>query len=519
MVSTKGRWIDHEGSLPTAQGGNLGLRAQHLVESVLSHSFRSQGTPLERTDCTMRPMNQSVLLASVALVALSGCKSDKRPLAPVSPVVVIGIDGVDPVVLNGLLAAGRVPSFQRFADDGTLGRLGTFAPTWSPVIWTTIATGQDAKAHGVNDFLEADSGKPYTSNTRRVPAIWNLASNAGRTVDCVGWWITWPAEPVNGRLVASYAAQAQAKIIWKPTLWKEMEEQTYPSDLAEEIEPFLILANDAEELRPKMRKAFPIPDELDAHRGRLVNDLAWVHAADLSIAAVTGHMLDSGNADLTMAYLALPDVVGHRFWRYHAPDDMHYDVTEEDQAAFGDYLSLSYIEADRLLGELLAKVPDDATVIILSDHGMHVDPVTMYEELALTSGAHEDAAPGIIGVIGPYAAKQGNVLDQAHRGDVYQVAPMLMHLLDLPVPEHWRGAAAGRIPLERILAEEWRVAHPLTRSPNTDGEYRAATAPRVPATGTSEAFKSNFEAIGYLGGNEQQVKDADAEREAQRETE
>ncbi|MDE0895830.1 MAG: alkaline phosphatase family protein, partial [Planctomycetota bacterium] len=167
-------------------------------------------------------MNQSVLLASMALVALSGCNSDKRPLAPVSPVVVIGIDGVDPGVLNELLAAGRVPSFQRFADDGTLGRLGTFAPTWSPVIWTTIATGQDANTHGVNDFLEADSGKPYTSNTRRVPAIWNLASNAGRTVDCVGWWITWPAEPVNGRLVASYAAQAQAKIIWKPTLWKEM---------------------------------------------------------------------------------------------------------------------------------------------------------------------------------------------------------------------------------------------------------------------------------------------------------
>ncbi len=460
-------------------------------------------------------MKLSVLAAVVALFSLFGCGTSVAPLTPVSPVVVIGIDGVDPVVLGELLEAGRVPAFQRFVDEGTLGRLGTFAPTWSPVIWTTIATGQSAAAHGVDDFLEKKSGKPFTSNSRRVPAIWNLASDAGRTVDCVGWWITWPAEPINGRLVASYAAQAQAKIIWKPTLWKEMEEQTFPSALANEIEPFLVLANDAEELRPKMRRAFPIPDQLDAHRGRLVNDLAWVHAADLSIAAVTGHMLDSAQTDLTMAYLALPDVVGHRFWRYHAPDDMHYDVSAEDQAAFGDYLALSYIEADRLLGELLAKVPEDATVIILSDHGMHVDPITMYEELALTSGAHEDAAPGIIGVLGPKAAKQGNVLKQTDRGDVYQVAPMLMHLLDLPVPEHWRGVQGGRIPLERILTEEWRATHPLRRSPNTDGDYRPATAPRVPTAGSSEAFKDNFESIGYLGGNKQQVEDAEAERAAE----
>jgi hypothetical protein len=275
-----------------------------------------------------------------------------------------------------------------------------------------------------------------------------------------------------------------------------------------------VMANDAEELKPRMRRAFPIPGNLEGERARLVQDLAWTHAADLSITAVTAHMLETGPADLTMAYLALPDVVGHRFWRYHAPGDMKYEVSEADLEAFGDYLSLAYVEADRLLGELLAKVPANATVVMLSDHGMHVDPVTMYEPSALTSGAHEDAAPGVIGVLGPRAAKDGNLLAAADRGDVFQVAPMLMHMLDLPVPEHWPGATGGRILLERILNEDWRVAHPIRRGPNTDADYRPATPPRIPAAGSNEAFEATYQGLGYMGGKEEEVKRAQAERNA-----
>ncbi len=446
-------------------------------------------------------MKLTVLVTCLGLLGIGSCSDEEPTLAPVAPVVVIGIDGLDPIVMDQLLADGRLPTFQRFADEGTLGRLGTLSPTWSPVIWTTIGTGQDAPAHGIENFLEPETSLPFTSNTRRVPAIWNLASDAGRTVDCAGWWITWPAEPVNGRMVASYAAQAQAKIIWKPTLWREMEHQTWPPKLATEIEPLLVMAEDAEQLRPAMRRAFPIPEQLDAFEGRLVNDMAWTHAADLSIAAVTGHLLDTGAADLTLSYLALPDVVGHRFWRYHSPNDVSYEVSSEDLAAFGDYLSLAYVEADRMLGELLAKAPKDALVIVLSDHGMHVDPETKYDADALTSGHHEDAAPGIIGVLGPPAARWGNLLGDKQRGevgDVFGVAPMLMHLLDLPVPEHWRGAKGGSIPLERILDESWRLAHPITMGPSPDADFREATAPQLPGEGMSDAFFESFQGLGDL---------------------
>ncbi len=441
------------------------------------------------------------VLAAFALGALGACGGGDEPEpTPVDPVVVIGIDGVDPLILADLLAEGRLPNFARFADEGSLVRLATFAPTFSPVIWTTIATGQDAAAHGVSDFLD-DRSLPFTSNARQVPALWNLVSDAGRSVDCVGWWITWPAERVEGRLVASYAAQAQAKIIWKPTIWESMPDQTWPPELQQAIKPFVILANEAAELHGRMRGAFPIPDEIDDYTGRIINDLAWTLAADLSVSGISQHLMQTGDSDLTLCYLALPDVAGHRFWRYHAPGDVRYEVSPEELELFGDFVNLSYVEADRQLGQLLAEVPPDATVVVLSDHGMHVDPLNIYKPEALASGAHEDAPDGIIGVIGPRSAKLGARLEAgaAPLGDVYQVAPMLLHLLDVPVPDHWRGVQSPSVPLERLLDETWRYEHPLELGPNPDADFRPATPSIVPVAGSNASFRDAFEALGYLG--------------------
>ncbi len=66
----------------------------------------------------------------------------------------------------------------------------------SPVIWTTIATGMKARQHGIEDFVEATptGDVPVASSLRKVPALWNMLSRAGRRVAVVGWWASWPAE-------------------------------------------------------------------------------------------------------------------------------------------------------------------------------------------------------------------------------------------------------------------------------------------------------------------------------------
>ncbi len=444
-----------------------------------------------------------------ALLALAGCSD--APIEAPKPVLVVGIDGLDPGLLGPLIEAGRVPHFARLAEEGTLGRLATMVPTWSPVIWTTIATGQPLAVHGVDNFLDsstatADSaGLPFTSNARRVPAVWDLASNAGRTVDCTGWWVTWPAERVNGRLVASYAAQAQAQVIWKPTLWDDLEEQTWPPELAKEIKPFLVLAEGIEQALEPMRAAFPIPAELDDHVKRLITDLVWVYVADLSVTQVAGHLLESGQADLSLAYLAMPDVAGHRFWKYMRPSDVRFEIAPLDIEHFENYIELSYIAADRMLGELMERMAPDTTLIVLSDHGMHVDPVNVNLPTALNSGAHEDAPDGIFGILGPLAARRGNQLKSAQvLGSVDEVAALIMQMQQLPIPREWPAASRPQLRLEGVLDTEWRIAHP-----NVVGDgmlnFRAATPSRLPATGMNEQFENVFGNLGYMDGPEGEV--------------
>src|SRR5262249_48113717 len=94
-------------------------------------------------------------------------------------VLLIGIDGADPVVLERLIGDGKLPTTARLRRDGAFGRLRSREPLLSPIVWTTIATGRKAQDHGVLDFVETDpDGRmvPVTSSRRRVPAIWNIAT-------------------------------------------------------------------------------------------------------------------------------------------------------------------------------------------------------------------------------------------------------------------------------------------------------------------------------------------------------
>ena len=125
-------------------------------------------------------------------------------------VVLVGWDGADWKLLDPMLQAGALPHLKALIAKGRTWNLDTYQPMISPLVWTTIATGRTPVDHGVTDFQELDpktgTRLPISGRSRRVPAIWNLASAKGLTVGVVGWWATWPAEKVNGFLVSDRAA-------------------------------------------------------------------------------------------------------------------------------------------------------------------------------------------------------------------------------------------------------------------------------------------------------------------------
>lgn len=440
--------------------------------------------------------------ASILLAALACGGPSNEPSLP--PVLLVGIDGLDADITAELLAAGRLPNLARFAEEGTIGRLESMVPTYSPVIWTTIATGQGMDKHGIH-FFNDDEGVPLTSNCREVPALWDLVSEEGRRVDCVGWWITWPAEVVHGRMVASYAAQSQAQLLWKGNLYEGLPDQTHPPDLQDEIEPFLQLAKGERAVVEQMWRAFPepsgIPGERPQNIDRLLADLGWTLSGDLSYSAVAEYFLENDPGDLVMAYLALPDVAGHRFWRYHQPEDVYYEVEEPYRTEMADYLRLSYVEMDRLLGRMLERLPEDAHVLVVSDHGMEVNPDTRHEEESVTSGHHPDAPNGILAAMGPHVKGVGNQLENPPAYTIMDVAPLVLRLMELPIPNHWPAIAQGSR-YEGLLDDAWRAEVRPRLVPSRDADFRPATPARNPGDEYSHEFIRLLKGIGYGGAGE-----------------
>jgi len=441
---------------------------------------------------------QGAALFIGVLLAVAACTPGPGSEPKTHPVVLIGVDGLDPDVIDTLLEAGRLPTLQRFVDHGTLGRLSTMSPTLSPVLWTSIATGQGLEQHGISDFQDTNN-HPFTSNARRVPALWNIASRRDRSVNCVGWWVTWPAEPINGNMVASYAAQAQASVVWKPGVWEKLKDQTFPGDLVERTRPLMIFARDAEEIRSRLWERFPRPTSLDKVTTDSVSVLGWTYAADLSFAAIAADLLRTETADLNMVYMALPDVAGHRFWSSHRPQDFNKQIPEPKRTDFADYVNLAYEEADRLIGTIVDAAPVDANIIVLSDHGMRVFDIALDDPERPVTGNHGGDVVGVIAAMGPEIRSMGNVIPKARQGllgGLLDVAPMVLHLMQEAVPDHWPGVKRG-VSLERMLRVEWRTANPLETVSTDDAWFRAPTESVVPGRGLDRSFIRSFKALGY----------------------
>ena len=127
------------------------------------------------------------------------------PIARV--LLLVGWDAADWQVIHPLLDAGLMPNLQRLVEGGVIGNLASLSPMLSPILWTSIATGKRAYAHGVRGFIEPlpdRSGvRPVGTRSRRCKALWNIVSQSGRRSVVCGWQASHPAEPVRGAMVSN----------------------------------------------------------------------------------------------------------------------------------------------------------------------------------------------------------------------------------------------------------------------------------------------------------------------------
>jgi len=345
-------------------------------------------------------------------------------------------------------------------------------PTLSPMVWTTIASGRLPAHHGVLGFLaptQDGTEVPVTSNLRRVEALWTIATRAGRSVNVIGWYVTWPTEPINGIMVADR--------------------------LGPQRENGLVGGTDS--LTPEHPGASPVSfvptamslivraDDFLSPRERAFHERYPFYPVDATRTAIAEYVLQEHPADLSMIYLWGIDPTQHNFWKYHDPAHWVGPPIQPDELAFaGDAVADYYRDTDAFLGRILSHLRPRDTVVIVSDHG--AGPVTKYDPQTGISGEHR--IEGVIIAAGPHirhgtAAEPPGVLD---------VTPTVLYLLGLPAGRDM----PGRVITEMLTPEQLR-AHAPRRIYTWELQERHINPWPIASKG-DEGIKDKLRSLGYI---------------------
>jgi predicted AlkP superfamily pyrophosphatase or phosphodiesterase len=383
----------------------------------------------------------------LALLLAAGCanppEGEEAPI--VKEVVVVGVDGLEWRVLDPLIDAGQTPNLARFVRAGTRGRLITLAPAYSPVIWASMATGKLPSKHGITGFVTSSGGPggrraPFTSNMRKVPAIWNVLGELGHKVAVVGWWTTWPAETVNGVLVSD------RMLYNRFNLWFGLEHaggdlpaQTWPPELFADLADATRMTEGFEdEFFARFLPGSPPPAfERDLHDPWY--ELLLVHARDRAYAEMLDRVLRRDTYSLVAYYLNGTDIVSHYFWKYLFPEEWDEPIPSEDLARYREVIPRYYAWADEAIAPLLARADEDTLVVVVSDHGFTTGH---RPDSPSISGTHfRTAPPGVLIMAGggmPAGAEFGDVR-------VMDLAPTILHVLGHPVADDMDGRVVPRV--------------------------------------------------------------------------
>jgi Tfp pilus assembly protein PilF len=403
-------------------------------------------------------------------------------------VLFVGLDGADWQLLDGFMQAGLMPNLAALAKEGRTAVLSTIHPPLSPLVWTTMMTGTSPLDHGILDFTRRNPAtgdlEPITSGERRVPAIWNLATEAGKSVAVFGLWATWPAEPVRGLLVADRLSSFTSStspppgVVYPPAQEAWARETLAKADHEVGFDALRAYLPWLGNLEYERWQAAPDPyaHPVSALRRILVETRAY-HALATS-------WLGREKPDLAIVYFQGTDTLGHIFAPYAPP--RQGAVSPEDFQRFSKVPELYFAEMDRLLGDYrkLAEA-SGAVLMIASDHGFRWQegrPNQLSSAAAATAGRwHRDE--GIYLIRGPGVPAS----DLRGQGNVIQICGTLMNLLGMPPS----GGVAGP-PLTGVQA-----------SPDVLANYREHWRPAAPAQlADPKANQEEIEklrALGYIG--------------------
>jgi predicted AlkP superfamily phosphohydrolase/phosphomutase len=264
-------------------------------------------------------------------------RNDKGP-----KVVVIGLDCAEPSLVFEKFR-GRLPNLERLMGRGVCGSLRSCDPPITVPAWSSMMSGKDPGTLGIYGFRNrADYSyermSVATSVAVREPRVWDHLGRAGKRVILLGVPQTYPPRPVNGLSVGCFLSPGTDA------------DYTYPSELKEEI------------ARTVGLYMVDVPDFRTEDKARLRDDIYRMTEKRFALAR---HFLRTRPWDFFMMVEMGTDRVHHAFWQYMDPGHPKYQPGNPWEGFIPEY----YEFVDDQVGRLLREVPDDAAVLVVSDHG------------------------------------------------------------------------------------------------------------------------------------------------------
>jgi predicted AlkP superfamily phosphohydrolase/phosphomutase len=240
----------------------------------------------------------------------------------------------------------HLPNLSRLIEQGSYAILQSCHPPITVPAWSCLTSGYDAGQLGLYGFRNRrdysyDRLEIALSTSIDQPRLWDIFSQHGGHCICLGVPQTFPiTRPPRGVMITSFLTpDKNSGWIWPPHLAAEI-------DAIAEGDYLL----DVRDFRTQDKHAL----------------LEQLHTMTRRRFAVAQHLVSNYPWDLFMMVEMGTDRLHHAFWHYADPD--HPRFAGEDHLlrwAMRDY----YVELDRHVGSLLERIPAEALVLIVSDHG------------------------------------------------------------------------------------------------------------------------------------------------------
>ncbi|MSQ00589.1 MAG: hypothetical protein EXR71_01690 [Myxococcales bacterium] len=285
-----------------------------------------------------------------ATAAWLGSAGDRLGALP-TRMLVFGVDGATWQVID----REPLPNFHRLLAEGTRANLISMEPMFSPLLWTTIASGRPVGDHGVRGFR-------VQSTDCRVARWWDIAEHNGDAVGLYKWLVDYPPRRFahGGFWVPGWLAPA-------PETWPARLAVVKEVELGNRQRRKTVGARGAswERVRRLVNVGVRLSTFVDAARWTLRDRLGNPDEAarNVSLQLLRGDI--DRDVFIEQLYVERPSVAS---LNYYAIDGLSHLYWERYEAG-GTELSAAYRQADALLGELAERAGPSGRILVVSDHG------------------------------------------------------------------------------------------------------------------------------------------------------